>query len=126
MSVKFKGEYVAGFGKGAFFVGLDGYKFRIREKLGFTPFPGTLNLRVGGEVVELLRKLKFIELSSFEQDGKKFGSCKLRPAVVGGLPAYLVVPQKNKHPPNILEFISLFELRKELKLEPSDKVEFEL
>lgn len=117
---------MTGLGEGAFFVNLEGYKSQIKEKLGFVPFPGTLNLEVDDNVVQVLEKIKFIEISGFSEDGKKFGACKLRPAVIGGLPAYLVIPEKTTHSKNILEFISIFELRKQLKLKIGDEVLFKL
>jgi riboflavin kinase len=124
--MKYKGKYVVGLGEGAFFVSLEGYKSQIKEKLGFTPFPGTFNLEVGNEVVQIIQKLKFITIPGFEQGGRKFGSCRIRPAVIRKLPAYLIIPEKTTHSLNIVEFISVFELRKELKIKPGDTLEFEL
>ena len=40
------GIVTTGLGKAAYFLGQDFYKNQFREKCGFTPFPGTLNLIV--------------------------------------------------------------------------------
>ncbi|MCK5680315.1 DUF120 domain-containing protein, partial [bacterium] len=42
----FTGEIVKGAGKAAFFTQLDWVTKQCVAKLGFTPFPGTLNIRV--------------------------------------------------------------------------------
>jgi riboflavin kinase len=124
--MKIKGKYVTGIGKGAFFVGLEGYWSQIQKLVKFRPFPGTLNVEVSEAVVKEIEKLEFIGIPGFEQDGKKFGGCKMRPAVVEGLPCFLIIPERTTHPKNVLEFISLFELKKELKLKPEDEIEIRI
>ena len=42
------GIVTTGLGKAAYFLGQDFYKNQFRERLGFTPFPGTLNLILRG------------------------------------------------------------------------------
>ena len=124
--MKFTGTYVQGKGEGASFVCLEGYRSRMKKQFKFTPFPGTFNVDVEREAVECLKRSSFITITGFEENGKEFFSCKMRPAVVGRLPAFLVIPEKTIHPKNVLEFVSLFELKKELKLKPGDEVEIEL
>lgn len=124
--MKFTGTYVIGKGKGAFFVGLNGYKSQIKEKFMFTPFPGTFNIKVSDKVLEFLKDSPFLTIPGFEEAGRKFFPCRIRPAVIEGLPAYLIIPEKTTNPPNILEFISIFELKKELGIRPGNKVKFEL
>jgi len=36
----------SGLSEGAYYMGMEGYRKQFRSKLGFDPFPGTLNLRV--------------------------------------------------------------------------------
>jgi len=40
------GSVFSGFGEGAYYVTKGGYREQFSEKLGFTPFPGTLNIRL--------------------------------------------------------------------------------
>src|SRR5206468_5521350 len=35
----------SGLSEGAYYMGMEGYRKQIRSKLGFDPFPGTMNLR---------------------------------------------------------------------------------
>src|ERR671928_100116 len=46
LTIDFKGTIVSGMGEGAYYMSLDGYKKQFKEKLGYEPFPGTLNLKL--------------------------------------------------------------------------------
>jgi len=45
----FTGHVINGMGGGAYYTIVDGYKRQIGAKLGFTPFPDTLNLRLASQ-----------------------------------------------------------------------------
>ena len=47
--MKLQGTVASGLGHGAQFLALDWVLRELRDKLGLTPFPGTLNLRVSAE-----------------------------------------------------------------------------
>lgn len=51
------GKLIQGAKKAAFFTGLDWVKHQCKKKLGFIPFPGTLNLEITGADVQLLKNL---------------------------------------------------------------------
>ena len=52
------GIVTTGLGKAAYFLGQDFYKNQFREKCGFTPFPGTLNIIVEEDKLEDIRLMK--------------------------------------------------------------------
>ncbi len=52
-----KGKVFSGLGEGKYYVSLQGYKKQFEEKLGFTPYPGTLNLRIPKEQMFFRAKL---------------------------------------------------------------------
>ena len=56
--VFFRGRIVSGIGEGRYYTEQKGYVSQFKEKLGFTPYPGTLNVEI--ELVEKnkLRLLK--------------------------------------------------------------------
>ena len=54
--IRIKGELFSGAGRGAYFTQLSWVKEQMREKAGFEPFPGTVNLKVGEREFELLRE----------------------------------------------------------------------
>ena len=121
-----RGKVVSGDGEGKYYLSLEGYKRQVEEKLGFTPFPGTLNVLLDPESVEKKATLmlrKPIILRGFVQNGKKFGEVLAFPARVGGLEGALIIPLKTHHPPEIIEVISPYELRKALGLKNGSEVE---
>jgi len=121
-----KGKVVSGDGEGRYYLSLEGYRRQVREKLGFDPYPGTLNVLLdppSAEAKSLLTFRKPIVLKGFTMDGKKFGEVLAYPARVRGLEAALIIPVKTHHPPEIIEVISPYELRRELGLKDGDVVE---
>src|SRR6476620_155827 len=48
--ITFKGKIVNGMGEGAYYMSLDEYKKQFKEKLGYVPFPGTLNLKLEDKI----------------------------------------------------------------------------
>ena len=50
-----EGTLCRGLGEGAGFTTLDWVECQVREKLGYVPFPGTLNLSMAGEAWENIR-----------------------------------------------------------------------
>ena len=53
--IQLKGTIVSGMGEGAYYMSLRGYTKQFKKKIGYVPFPGTLNVR--------LEKKEFIESS---------------------------------------------------------------
>jgi riboflavin kinase, archaea type len=48
-SITLEGTLFTGFGEGAYYVTKEGYRKQFIEKLGFDPYPGTLNLKLTTE-----------------------------------------------------------------------------
>ncbi|MFH1787906.1 MAG: DUF120 domain-containing protein, partial [Candidatus Altiarchaeota archaeon] len=66
-SVSFKGAVSKGIGEGAYYV--HEYADKIEKKLGFVPYPGTLNVSLGVNPQELLRYTG-IEVPGFTRAGR--------------------------------------------------------
>ena len=45
--VLLKGTLVSGMGEGAYYMSLKGYTKQFQSKIGYMPFPGTLNVKLG-------------------------------------------------------------------------------
>ena len=112
----FEGTVFSGTGAGKKFVDLPWFKRQIEEKLGFTPYPGTLNIRLTKEGVENRRRLDLAEGFLVEP---KAGYCPgmLIKAVIGGLECAVVIPQVPNYPVDVLEIIAPLYLRGRLGLE---------
>lgn len=123
--INFKGKVVSGLGEGKYYTEQEGYFSQFKEKLGFEPFPGTLNVEIDAVERNKLRLLKRcigIEIQGFKTDNRTFGNVVCFPAVINKTKGAIVLPRRS-HYSNILEFISPFELRDKLCLRDSDEVD---
>lgn len=124
--MRFSGNYLRGRGEGVFFVSLEGYKRQFEQKLKYQPFPGTFNLRLDSEEVKrlekVLKKKETVVIEGFDD----YGSVLCYKAKIEGKKAHLIKPQKNKHPKIIIEFISPFNLKRELGLREGEEVNFKV
>ena len=122
-AVSLKGWVFSGAGEGEKYVGLTWVKEQIEQKLGFTPYAGTLNIRLDEE--SILKKNLLIKGSSLEMVPAA-GYCrgKLYKAILnGGVEAAVVVPEVPDYPENVLEVVFSENLRKKLKLNDGNTVE---
>lgn len=124
----FKGILVSGLGEGRYYTSQKEYLEQFKSKLGFTPYPGTLNLeikKVERNKLRLLKNFEGINISSFKTDDRTFGSVNCFKAKISGVDGALVLPSRG-HYSNILEFISSFYLRDKLGINDGDIVEAEV
>ena len=121
---KITGLIVSGAKQGAYFTRLDWVQEQCLEKLGFKPWPGTLNIRVDPEdirIIEKLRQLKGIELVP---PNSEFCSGYVFPVSVDGIEGAIVVPEQEVrvHGKDIVEIISPKQLKDALGVNDGDRV----
>ena len=120
--VKFNGTITSGQGNGKKYLELPWVKRQIQEKLGYTAYPGTLNVKLLEKNTTQRKKLtgkKAIQICPAE--GYCFGA--IFKATINGLECAVVIPQVKGYPENILEVIAPLYLREALKLKDKDQVE---
>ncbi len=122
--IYFSGTVVSGLGEGRYYTEQEGYVKQFKEKLGFTPHPGTLNVEI--EYVEknklrLLKNHRAIIIKEFKTKNRSFGSVRCFKAEINNIKGAIVLPMRS-HYSNILEFISSIYLRGELDLKDGDNV----
>lgn len=121
--MELEGEVTTGMGKGAMYIGMEEYQEAFDEKLGFRPFPGTLNL----EVNENIRK-KFeergqtLEIRDIYHKGERVSDVDVTPCEINGIKCGLLRLEVTDHPLSIAEIVAPIELRKEIGLEDGDKI----
>ncbi len=121
-----KGTVFSGKGEGARFIGLPWVKRQIVEKLGFTPYRGTLNIELTKEEFEnraLLEKAQTIEISPVK--GFSRGRC-FKANLMDRLECAIVIPEIPNYPENVIEVISRTDLREKLQLRDGDSVEVKI
>src|SRR5207249_7912427 len=77
----------SGLSEGAYYMGMEGYRKQFRSKLGFDPFPGTLNLRVRKEDLGARRELDSnpcVEIEGFANKTRTYGAVKGDRAIIKG------------------------------------------
>ncbi len=125
--LKVEGTVVAGLGEGAYYISKPGYTTQFVKKLGFKPFPGTLNVKTADYSIKAtLQQLPGIEIEEFREKERTFGGAKCFPATVNGKKAALIIPHRSHYGADILEFISHYNLRKALHLRASSPVKAEV
>jgi riboflavin kinase len=125
--IHFKGKIVSGMGEGRYYTIKEGYISQFREKLGFTPYPGTLNVKIEDVEINKLKQLKShpgIVLEEFEAEDRTFGSVKCFSAKINNkdIECAVVLPARG-HYSNIIEIVSPHYLREKVGLEDGDEIE---
>lgn len=122
----FEGIIFTGLGEGAYYITREGYREQIRRRLGFDPYPGTLNLRLSGSYVELKRRLArmpAIILQGFRDEERSFGSVRCYPAVVNeDVEGAVIIAERTIYDDSVLEVISPIYLRRHFSLKDGDPV----
>ena len=78
-----KGKVRSGKGDGKYYIGMDVYQDRFREVLGYSPFPGTLNIEVDVEERrELEESLEGKAITEVYRDGERLSDVTVFPCKV--------------------------------------------
>ncbi|MFC2175137.1 DUF120 domain-containing protein [archaeon] len=121
MSLLLKGRVVSGDKTGAYFISM--YAAKMKAKLGYDPFPGTLNLELP-EAPSFPTRSHFI--SSWTEDGKSHGAVWMYPAVMLNTRVTAVVPELTHHGSKVVEVISPYCLRTKFGLKDGDYIDLEV
>lgn len=124
--IRLKGVVFSGRGEGTKFIELSWVKEQITKKLGFTPHPGTLNIKLTeGEhrYRTLLEKTKGIEISPAKGfcRGKCFKAC-----LGNNIKCAIVIPESIDYPKNVIEVIAPINLREKLRLADGESIEVKI
>jgi len=119
--ITFKGTVFSSNGEGQKFIGLPWVKRQIQEKLGFTPYSGTLNIRLTKESVRQKKLLKKAEKFAISPE-KGYCTGTLIKALMDGLKCGIVLPQVPSYPQDVLEVIAAWNLRERLIIEDGSEV----
>lgn len=118
----FRGRVSSGKGAGSLFVNLPWARRQFKEKLGFNPYPGTLNLQLSPRTdANRLRDVrKGIKVTPPE--GFYKGRC-FKAQVMNKMRAAVIVPDIPGYPTNLLEILAPINLREALGLKDGKDVE---
>ena len=122
------GKIVSGVKQGAFFTQLDWFQSQCRDKLGFEPYAGTLNLEISKDDVPVVEALEQETEIEFIPPDSAYCSGKAFPVLVEGVRAAIVIPAEEVriHGKNIIELISDERLKDVLMVDDGDLVELKI
>jgi riboflavin kinase len=117
------GRLFTGLGEGAYYMSQEGYRRQFQQKLGFDPFPGTLNLRVKENIAEDLSNRSGAKIEGFDAGDRSFGGGRCFPARVGPyIQAAVFIPDRTHYPTDVLEIVSPEKIRQRMGLRDGDLV----
>lgn len=121
------GSLASGLGEGAYFTQLDWVVKGFEEKLGFRPYPGTVNLTMAGAAWQRVR----IELAraagiALPPHPGNCGAKCFRVLVEERHAGALIIPDVADYPEDKFEIVAPVELRPRLALVDGDKVRVRL
>jgi len=119
----FRGRVVSGRGYGKFYVTLPWVIAQIEEKFGFTPYPGTLNLKVEKDVRSLVEEKAKVEIEPAE------GFCRglaIEVLIGNAVKAVVVIPKVANYPEDLIELVAAENLRLKFNLKDGDEVTVKL
>jgi riboflavin kinase len=131
LSITLEGTVFTGLGEGAYYTTKEVYKQQFIEKLGFKPYPGTLNLKLTTEYDSKTRQeleaYPAIEIQGFKTEDRTFGAIKVYPAVIGNrIQGALISALRSHYDRSVVEIIAPVNLRKQLRLKDGQKVKVEV
>ncbi len=130
-SVTLEGVVFTGLGEGAYYVTRDQYRKQFIEKLGFDPYPGTLNLKLTTEYdVKTRSELEAypaVEIQGFKNENRTYGSVRCYPVIIENkVKGALITALRSHYDASVIEIIAPVFLRKRLKLKDGHKVKVEV
>lgn len=125
------GEVFSGMGEGAYYMSREGYVQGFRKLIGYIPYPGTLNLKLGhddvAKIIDWRRRVTPKVIPGFSEEGRTFGEVEIYPIGINGeIEALAVFPRRRHYGKDVLEVVHEENLRKKLGLRDGDVVSVSL
>jgi riboflavin kinase len=130
-SVTLEGTVSTGLGEGAYYILKEHYRKQFIEKLGFDPYPGTLNLKLTSDydlkTRTELEAYPAVEIQGFKNEDRTFGLVKCYPATIDNkVKGALISALRSHYDSSVVEIIAPVCLRKHLNLKDGNKVKVEV
>lgn len=127
--ITFEGRVVSGMGEGAYYMSLEGYRRQFREKLGYEPFPGTLNIKLSDPIFMHSRRdlstHPSIFIDGFSDKLRTYGWVRCYPAEINnGLVenAALLILERTHYDDSTIEIIAPVSIKESAGIRNGDRV----
>jgi riboflavin kinase len=130
-SVFFEGKLFSGVNEASYYMTLEPYRKQFIDKLGFDPYPGTLNLKLTSpSYIELKKEVtahRGILIESFSNKNRSYGIAECYQAKINGkVDGAIIIVDRTHYDDSVLEIIAPVYLRGVLNLEDGDLVHVEV
>ena len=133
-TVTLRGTVTGGMGEGKHYISLSGYKSQFTDRLGYEPYPGTLNVDLDEASVRSRARLEALDavpIDGWADEERTFGPATCYPVTLhatGGTyeGAHIIAPERTHHDESQLEVIAPDRLRGELGLDDGESVRLEV
>lgn len=125
--LEFRGTIISGMGEGAYYMSMKGYAKQFKTKLGYIPFPGTLNVKLKDkEYTEAKRSLDAyggIMINGFSDGKRTYGWVKCYPAKINNsIDSALITLERTHYDDSVIELISYTNIKKATKLSTGSQI----
>ncbi|MEJ2250245.1 MAG: CTP-dependent riboflavin kinase [Candidatus Lokiarchaeota archaeon] len=131
------GEVTEGMHEGGYYVSIKGYYDQFKDKLGFEPYKGTLNLKLSDTDLSILKEqmnhIKPIIIEGFKDQNREYGPVSCYDVYISLLEnrekkrkAAILNIKRTHHKENIIEILAKPYLREYFNLKNGDKLVIKL
>jgi riboflavin kinase len=126
-----EGTVFTGLGEGAYYVSMPSYKKQFESKLGFDPYPGTLNVRLSTPVDRKVRRdlaiEKGVHIDGFKDGKRTYGGAECFKSLLNGkISCAVLVIERTSYDDSVLEIIAPVNLRRILHLREGSKLKIRI
>ena len=125
-----EGTLFSGFGEGSYYLSQKGYHLQFMKKLGFNPYPGTLNLKLSPTELRKKQELEMypsLTIEGFKEDQRSFGKVRCFPALINNtVKGAVIIINRTHYDESVLEVIAPVYLRERFNLKEGSKVTIEV
>lgn len=127
--VTLRGTVTSGMGEGRHYISLPGYYSQFRDRLGYEPFEGTLNVELDDESVRRRSRIDALEpiaIDGWTDDDRTYGPAFCWPASIETADGddydgcHVIAPERTHHDADQLEIIAPAKLRTEFDVADGD------
>ena len=125
--LELNGSVISGLGEGAYYMSLNGYTKQFKIKIGYVPFPGTLNIKLNQlqatQIIQQLDELDSTVIEPFSDGKRTYGWVKCFHATLNNsIKSEVIRLERTHHDSSVIELISKTSLRKTARLKTGSKV----
>lgn len=132
-AIDFEGSVVSGMGEGAYYMSLEGYRRQFKDKLGYEPYPGTLNVRLVDQLyMNARRELgrhPSIFVDGFSDSTRTYGWVKCYRAIINdGVVdnAAVLVLERTHYDDSMLEVIAPVSIKQAADIKNGDRIKVQV